>query len=178
MIGQIFEAGYLASVSLRKQMFRSQSPRLWSFRAALDDVADMLSNIGDSERTQSRSPGAADYRTSSECMTPALNGISASRTYGAPLSQVSKTYAGYMAPDRSERNGPADDAKRLKDLLNSKPRLTRKELIHIRRAFAKSHHPDCVPPHRRVAAEQDMAMMNALVDRALAYERAMRAEST
>jgi hypothetical protein len=82
-----------------------------------------------------------------------------------------------MAPDRSEGNRSADAAAGFKDILQLKPRLTPKELKYIRRVFAKYHHPDCVPEHLRVAAGQNMAMVNALVDGALANEKAMRAKN-
>lgn len=157
-------------------MFRSRSPRLWSFQAALDDIAEALPDIGIGKKSGFSGLGVADFTTSLQRLNPTLNEIVAPQACGAPLKEVSRAYAGCMVSDRPETDGLVDGARELKEILSSKSRLTPKELQNIRRVFAKHYHPDCVPMHMRVAAEQNMAMMNAFVDGALEKKRAFRAE--
>ncbi len=78
-----------------------------------------------------------------------------------PLSGRAKRHAEPPRPRwRCDRDAVAAE-------LRLRPGLSRAELHRIRRDFARSNHPDRVPPSWRDEANQRMTIANALIDRAL-----------
>lgn len=54
--------------------------------------------------------------------------------------------------------------------LKATPRMTRDAALQLRRNFSLSHHPDRLDPQHRAQAERQLAIVNALVDDALAID--------
>lgn len=81
--------------------------------------------------------------------------------------QVSETEEMYALSKRMQNLSSAE----IRSELNLNARMTRIELQRLRRRFAASNHPDCLPKEFRVAAEQRMKTANALLDSAMASAR-------
>ena len=142
-------------------MYRSNHQRLWCFQAALDDLADKTRD----ERTLGDEARAASFRSRSLKVSPPLSGIIVQAPCTASLNHISRLYAtSVMTGPRgaSEKETSLDDP-----IPRLSPEMTEAELISIRRAFALRNHPDRVPHHLRARADRKMAMVNALVDKAI-----------
>lgn len=147
-------------------MFSINNQRIWCFRAALNEVAeaqpvaDPLANRGEDNRLSPHldliglqpDSASADDRPH----TPAQ----------ASLRYVSKSYAAFTPPNSGPRSGkkdPAQDA----TILDLSPELTHADLKRLRRKFALHNHPDRVISHLRGRASENMAVANAMIDKAM-----------
>ncbi len=169
-------------------MFCIKPLRLSNFRTHLELLEEC--GVGDDCACPAASmPGAADgpWR-SSDPVQYAFDRMATTGSY-VPLDRLATLY-GDTPPSAGGAEEPMPGrAKCRRELprprwscdrdavaaeLRLRPGLTRAELHRIRRDFARSNHPDRVPPSWREEANQRMTIANALIDHALKETAAHR----
>ena len=140
------------------------------FLKALDEARRAATADGNGEAVASRNPagpfGGIEFRHAIDRMAGKVRSyISAgllSRLYSDSLSRPSAAEVATepAPPTKTEHEQVVDE-------LHLTPNLTSTDLKTIRRKFAKTNHPDRVPPAIREEATRRMTIANSLIDEAL-----------
>lgn len=142
-------------------MFRTKSLRLVSFRAVLEDLAK---SVPEDCRPEAGADPPAGPQTPFEQFGMLLNAIARGSWNFVSPRNLSHLYAeALMGTDGEGLSEPEIVAAQLR----LRPCLTAQELRSIRRAFARTNHPDRVPASLREQATQRMIIANTLIDTAL-----------
>lgn len=147
-------------------MFRSKPLRLWSFRAALDDLVEVGEDDGD-VRGSAGQLRSFRYGASSTNVSATITESPSDVPCWAAHSRVKQIYA-EDDPTEATPGASADSGiEEIRRAIDRNPGPSRKQLLRIRRDFAARHHPDRAPSHLKDSAARDMAVANALIDGAL-----------
>lgn len=145
-------------------MFCVKPLRLASFRAILED-------LGDAEDCRPATVDASDapfgQSAPIENFGSLLDAMARGSSSFVSPGRLSHLYAEARAGAASERQRSMSEAESVAGELRLRPRLTAKELRHLRREFALGNHPDRVPAPLRERATRRMGIANTLIDQAL-----------
>ena len=147
-------------------MFCVKSLRLASFRAILEDLDDEAPDHGPPPPSDARDPPFA-RSAHVEKFGTILNAMARGSWSFISARHLSHLYAEARAGAAPEKQGTMSEAESVAQDLRLRPRLTAKELRHIRREFARGNHPDRVPAPLRELATRRMVIANSLIDQAL-----------
>lgn len=163
-------------------MFYFKTLRLSNFRTHLEMLEDDDAAGGAYPAAPGREAAGSPWR-GSDTVQYAFDRIAAEGSY-VPLDRLSALYGEVPSCDGLAGAGRTKphaepvrprwrcDREAVAAELRLRPGLTRAELHRIRRDFARSNHPDRVPPSWREEANQRMTIANALIDRALKQQAA------
>ncbi|MGF1622911.1 MAG: hypothetical protein ACFCUR_20165 [Rhodomicrobiaceae bacterium] len=144
---------------------------MWSFRAALDDLADEPGEAGDATRRPSGQARSFRYGASSTNVSATITESPHDIPCWAPHSRVRQIYAEEdpAGPTSGIASGVSADSgiEEIRRAIGRQPGPSREQLLRIRRDFAAQHHPDRAPSHLKDSAADAMAVANALIDGAL-----------
>ena len=151
-------------------MFRSRFLRLWSFRAALEDLGMEWGEPEDAHMDPGARSGRArsfQYGASSTMVSATITESVKNADGWATYRRVAELYAedGIAIPPPPPSN--AADIEQIRQAIRRRPRISREVLLRMRRDFAARNHPDRAPHHLKDDAANVMATANALIDGAL-----------
>jgi hypothetical protein len=148
-------------------MFCVKSLRLASFRAVLEDVSDAApdhTRPPDAAASDGPAWATARFEQFGSLLSAMARGSRAAFSPG----RMSHLYAEARGGAAAEKPGSTDDeAEQVGAALDIRPRLTARELLRIRRNFARENHPDRMPASHRDQATRRMVIANGLIDQAL-----------
>jgi len=145
---------------------RRDRQTLWCFRAALDGLAE-ADSAGEGAEDALAQKGDTDRGTP---LAPSMLALDALLQRAQAQESPERAFRLYQAnAGQLQADGEQEqmEATRIIRFLASEPGLSRKQLLRIRRNFARRYHPDCSTGASPEMAAHHMAIINALIDQAL-----------
>lgn len=145
---------------------RGDRQALWCFRAALERLAE-ADAAGDRDDDALAFGSRADKGPRVGPSTLALDALMEAAPAQESPERACRLYQANAAPLQPDGDREQKEAERIIRFLASKPALSRRQLLRIRRNFARRYHPDRMRGASPEMAARHMAVINALVDEAL-----------